>query len=113
MWAFGSAIPNEVVTYSDTGSQKYAADNGIVHTGGSGDNFIYIPHCSGSQYFDGNHAQVVVGNTTFAFWSNDDQGLKIYWNNAPFYTEQNPVNGSDGIPISTCSSGRTATGSRR
>ena len=68
----------------------------VVHTGGKDGNFIRIPDCSGSEYYADHHILVEAGSWKVALWNNDDKGHKLYWSAGDFYSDEHPVEGSDG-----------------
>ena len=68
----------------------------VVHTGGRDGDYIRIPDCSESKYYADHHILISAPGWTVALWNNDAQGHKLYWSAGDFYSEQHPVQGSDG-----------------
>ena len=75
----------------------------IVRTGGKDGDFIRIPDCSGSEYYDDHHILIKSENWTVALWNNDDQDHKLYWCPGDFYSESRPVDGSGNDEYVDCS----------
>lgn len=70
----------------------------ITHTGGSDDDYIKIPDCSGSQYYAEHHILIQAndGTWTVSIWDNDDLNHCLYWNTADAYSENNPIPATEG-----------------
>ena len=98
-----------------TGQPYPLPANSLVHTGGTDNNFIEIPACSGSQYYAAHHILVNFGGWSVAFWNNDDQDNILYWSAGDFYSEQNPIPNSGNAQYEDCmiliqgTSGKDAT----
>lgn len=71
--------------------------NTVSHTGGSDDNYIKIPACSGPQYFEANHISVSANNDSWriALWFNDDEENLLYWAPAIDFSQGVPIAGTN------------------
>lgn len=85
---------------SGDGVQIPAFNNAF--TGGSDNNNIHIPECSGEQYYQKHHILIQGMNAsggvawTVALWANDDQNAVLFWNNTDGYSESHQLSGSGG-----------------
>jgi len=92
-----AVLINTEHSYDQTG----IAANSVVHTGGKNGNYIRIPDCSGSEYYQDHHILISNSNWTISLWNNDHENHKLYWSSGDFYSEQNPIVNSDSYE--TCS----------
>lgn len=91
----------------------------ITHTtgkGGEGGDFIRIPDCSDSRYWDEHHITIVADDGSWAtsIWDNDDAYHVLQWSPENSYSNNHTVPGSDAyedfvILIETSSNGGRPT----
>jgi hypothetical protein len=98
LWAVGNATGLNANLTSTNGNQDSAKLplGGITHTGGQNGDYIQIPDCSGSQWYDGHHILIQANDHswTVSVWSNDEQNGQLYWSPADAYYDGNPLPGS-------------------
>ena len=97
LWAVGNATP-DLAHLTNTEHKDDACDipaNSVVHTGGKDGDFVRIPDCSDSRYFDAHHITIAAEDWTVAIWDDDDQNHKLYWSPSDNYSTRHPVPGSD------------------
>ncbi|MBO9710791.1 MAG: hypothetical protein J7521_21530 [Caulobacter sp.] len=65
----------------------------VTHTGGTDNNWIFLPDCSSSDYWPDHHISVVAvdGSWQVSFWVNDDEGRMLYWSNFDGFSTQNSI----------------------
>lgn len=65
----------------------------VTHTGGTDNNWIFLPDCSNSDFWRDHHINVAAtdGSWVVSFWVDDDDGRILYWSNFDGYSTQNSV----------------------
>lgn len=103
------AVANATNSSASLISVEHPEDNcpipiGVTHTGGSDNNFIYIPNCSDSTYWENHHITVTAddGSWTVSFWVNDDREYEFFWSSSNAYSEAHPVPESTGDETDNC-----------
>jgi hypothetical protein len=96
--AVANATPQAAILTSTEhpGDGGPIAANAVTHTGGSDDDYIKLPACSGSQYYDDHNIVIAADDRswTVSFWYDDDSGNILQWSPGAFYSTGNPVAGS-------------------
>jgi hypothetical protein len=89
LWAIGNATDVGGSFSSTNGDKGGLSAQAITHTGGSDGNYIQMPDCSGSQYFDAHHISVgaIDGSWHVSIWANDEKSGRVCWSPTSNYAE--------------------------
>ena len=94
LWALGNATDTAANFSSTNGDQGSLPANVITHTGGSDGDYIQVPDCSGSDYFDDHHISVSAPNGSspeeswnVSIWADDQQNGMVCWSPSLYYAE--------------------------
>ena len=98
------AVANATGVTATLISTASSADNspiglGVTHTGGSGDDWISLPDCSDSTFWNANHITVEAtdGSWAVSFWADDQNNRQFYWSSTNVFSLANPVPASQNI----------------
>jgi hypothetical protein len=83
LWAVANATGSDATLLSSENpdDKKAIPKHTVSHTGGSGGDFIYIPHCSDSTYYQAHHILIGADDGTWkaGVWSDDQNDLILEW----------------------------------
>jgi len=102
------AVANATGKAASLVSKEHSGDDckifaeGVTHTGGKDNNWIYLPDCSDSRYWADHHITVKAddGSWVVSFWVDDDNGRKFYWSDFDGFTTNHPVDAS--VDVTDC-----------
>jgi hypothetical protein len=98
------AVANATGVSAKLTSTEHPGDDGpiqvgVTHTGGSDDNWIFLPDCSDSNYWADHHITIAADDHSWAvsFWVNDQDSRQFYWSDTNAYSQANPVPASQNV----------------
>lgn len=99
LWAIGNATGTSATWRSTeyAGDQTSLPADAVAHTGGGDGNFVKIADCSDSNYFPGHHCTIAAddGTWTISVWNDDHQDHLLYWSAGTYFSNQNPIAGTN------------------
>ncbi|UOD32308.1 hypothetical protein INH39_11930 [Massilia violaceinigra] len=95
LWIIANATNQQASFSSTNGDSGNCPAYSVTHTGGTDGNYIQIPDCSGSQWYNDHRILVQAQSWTVAFWANDQENGMLYWSPSNSYYGGNPLEGSD------------------
>ena len=89
LWAIGNATNSAAHFTSTNGDAGALPANAITHTGGSDGDYIRVPDCSDSSYFQGHHIAISAddGSWNVSLWDNDQNSGEVCWSPTASYAD--------------------------